>query len=153
MIAVRDGAGLSDIGAVLIRDAVGLSDAEMWVRDVDGLSQVFGSSGPLAVSLDKTVAVGRRFARDDVSVPTEVVTATITGGVPPVTLSWAKTAGTSVWAVGSPGEAATRFTASLVPLGTTQIATFQLTAKDARGATAVSAEITASVSNEDISSL
>lgn len=117
-VRVNNGTAPVDIGVVRERTAA-------------GLKVVWADAGPLSVTVDNVAPSGARAASGTVSVPTSIVTITITGGVGPYSISWARIdSGTPAWSISAPTGTATRFSVDLAA-GDNDTAEFAATITDA----------------------
>lgn len=146
MSSIRDIAGLSEFGAIFLRDPANVlvEAGSMLVRDAVGLHEVFnGVSAELSVGVDLD-SYGTRVSSFSGPVVTSEVTATPAGGRPPYSFAWERTdAGLDEWAILKPAQAITGFRAAEVAPGDEQSATFACTVTDANGNSVVSADVTA----------
>lgn len=148
MIVVRDAIGPSEIGAVVIREATGSSDiGEVLVRDAVGLQLIYSPASGMSADVPPD-AYGASASGSFVSISTNMVTVTVTGGTPGYSYSWAQIDGPDVaWRSTSPTSATTSFRRTSVGPGDSWSATFVCTVTDANGQTATSNPVTATVTN------
>lgn len=150
-VKVRTAAGLKTVAALKVRTGAGLKSIVTGkVRASDGLKTFFssGGSGAFTVSALPLVAFGGASSGLAVTVMTEYVSVTVTGGTAPYSYAWDQVGATAeTWTIESIGSANTRFACSGVADGDSYIATFKCTVTDANGSTVDSANVEANVIN------
>lgn len=156
MIYSRTSSGLKPSGNIRVRTASGLSAAaNIRLRDATGLKVVWSATGPgspgggaYAVTALPLTAGGYRARSGPTSVSTEAVTVTVSGGLEPYSYAWSLvSSGGGTWTIESPTSPSSRFTRAAVDVDTTWSATFKCTVTDARGFTAYSPNVEATVGN------
>lgn len=128
-ISVRDGSGVSTIGAIYIRTASGLEDvAQFSIRDGDGLH-------PLLISMSAVAspesAYGYGYSAFPIIVTTPPSSVTVTGGTPPYTYSWS--AVDVGWSAVSPTAQTTNFRSPSLSSGSGAETSFSCVVTDANG--------------------
>ncbi|CAB4140029.1 hypothetical protein UFOVP407_4 [uncultured Caudovirales phage] len=134
---VRQGGSWSapatDIGEMLMR--IGGQWVKLWSYLAD-----------LTVSIPDFV-IGGGSSSGSISVQTDVVAVTVTGGQAPYSYSWARVGtGSPAWTITSPTGASTRFFTT-VAAGTIETATFRCTVTDALGTVVNTNDCDATVEN------
>lgn len=154
MIRARTSTGIKAAAAMRVRDgsAVLKTVGNVRLRDASNtLKLVYtssGSGGAFAVDASPLVAYGGRAGGATLSITSEEVSVSITGGVGPYTYLWTVVAVSSgTWSISAPNADKTRFIASAVPAFDTHSATFKCTVTDARGLTSDSATVEVNCSN------
>lgn len=152
MIRARTSTGVKAIAALRLRDAGGVKAiANVRVRDASNvLRLVYSSStgGAFTVTAVPLVAFGGRTGGGPLSITSEEVSLSITGGAAPYSYAWELiSAIDGTWTIESPTESKTRFVVNAVPLGDSYVATFKCVVTDARGASASSANIDVTCTN------
>lgn len=150
MIKARNISTAKTIQAAKYRNAanVAKSIAKVRIRNSANVLKIVFSQGGGAFAVDVPSSAYGGAANDStVSVTTEVVTATITGGVGPCTYLWTRVDSGSVWTIISPTSASTAFRASSVPSGVLRTAIFKCTVTDSLSRTIVSIDVNASAEN------
>lgn len=100
-----------------------------------GTLRTVGTFSPLTASASPSPAVVYGYSASAVSLTTESVICSPTGGFGPFTYSWAKVSG-DTFLVGSPTTSSTQFTYPSVPSGQAFSATYRCTVTDSVGQTA-----------------
>lgn len=146
---VRDASGIDVIGAISVRDGSGLSAIGFGlIREASGLETFFSpAGGAFTVDVPPTVYGGAAFDTP-ISVTTENVTATVTGGRAPYTYLWERTdAALGDWSIISPNAATTAFRRAALDANESDTAEFACTVTDANGSSVVSADVLSYVEN------
>lgn len=146
---VREASGLSAIGAIGVRGASGLSAIAVGaIRDADSLETFFQlGGGSFTVDVPFT-AYGAAAFDAPVTITTETVTATVTGGRAPFNYSWARTDDAlGLWSIVSPTSATTAFRRISVEAQESWLAEFACTVTDANGSIVTSANVQTYVTN------
>ncbi len=90
-----------------------------------------GGGGPLTVTVSATVIYGGRSSPGPVTVPSENVTLTVTGGTGTYTIAWeAISVPDSVWTITAPASLTTKFSVINVDVGDTFVGTFRALVSD-----------------------
>lgn len=153
MIRARTLSGVKAASALRVRDggAVLKTVGNVRVRDASSTLRLVYSSasgGAFTVSASPLVCYGGRAGGATLSVTSEEVSVSITGGSGPYTYAWSLIAAVDgTWAVTAPNADKTNFVVSSVPSGDTYTATFKCTVTDARGLTADSATVQVNCTN------
>jgi hypothetical protein len=151
MIRVHESGGVSSIATLRVRESAGLSTiAYMRVREATGVSTVFtagGGAGSFNVNALPTTPFGGAASPSAVSVTTEVVTVTATGGVAPYTFAWVDIDGFSGWSIAVVGDGQARFTRAATGPGDSETNNFKCEVTDAAGRKVDSPTIAATVVN------
>lgn len=146
----RDGSNtLVEIGASFIRDGSNalVEVGQESIRDASGLSIYFAPGSGMTVEVPPD-AYGAAANSGGVSVTTNAVTATVTGGTAPFTYLWSKVGGADpAWTIISPTSQTTAFRRYPVAPGDEETATFICTVTDASGTSEDSAAVAATVTN------
>ncbi len=150
MITARNITTAKGIEAVTYRNAAGLAKgiATVKIRNASNvLKTVFSQGGSLIIDVPPSV-YGAQANNSTISVTTETITATVTGGAAPITYLWSavNVYGNS-WTIISPNSASTAFRANSVPSGDSRNAIFKCTATDSRGRVVVSIDINVTADN------
>lgn len=134
MTGVRTVSGFSNLASASVRDGAGLSAiAAIKARDGTGVSTVWSSASDMVVLVPLS-AYGAGSSPSNISVTSELVKATVTGGTPPYSYLWAITAPDSYWVIQAETSAETRFTRTDLPEFDVGTASFTCTVTDSRGA-------------------
>lgn len=139
MIRVKTTTGVKAAAEVSIRDAAAALKVvgNVWMRDAANVLKLAYSSsatGAFLVSASPLTAFGGRTGSGSLTITSEDVTVTITGGAAPYTYLWTELSALSgTWSIQSAASATTRFACSGVPVGDAYVATFKCTVTDARG--------------------
>ena len=153
MIRVQTSTGIKAATEVRVRDAGAALQivGNVWLRDkANALKLVYSSTatGAFTVSASPLTAFGGRTGGAGLTITSEEVGVTITGGAAPYTYAWSLvSAASGTWAIQSATSDRTRFTCSGVPVGDSYIATFKCTVTDARGVSSVSADVEVTCTN------
>ena len=150
MIKVRNISTAKGIASIKYRNAAGVLKgiATVKYRNADNvLKTVFSQGGSLIIDVPPSV-YGAQANDSTISVTTETITATVTGGAAPITYLWSavNVYGNS-WTIISPNSASTAFRANSVPSGITRSAIFKCTATDSRGRVVVSIDVNVTAEN------
>lgn len=148
MIAVRDAVGAKSIGFVGARDASGLDECEVYVRDTSGAVLIHSPSSSIAIDISGD-AYGSAAANFPVTITTSTVNVTPTGGSAPYSYAWARVDDPMAtdWIINGPTLQSASFRSPAAGPGDRYYATFACTVTDANGHSAVSATISATVVN------
>jgi len=104
------------------------------VRDASALRTVFTSFGGSAgLTVTPELAYGYGYSKGSITISTNSVTVTVSGGVAPYTFAW--TGASGAWTIINPTSDTTAFRRSSVGAGTNDSRTFTCTVTDANGAT------------------
>lgn len=151
MIELREAPGLTDIGAIQLREVASgpLTEiGEVWLRETPSgpLTLIWSASSDLEAVPSETDVYGGRSIEATVAVTTFGTTVAVTGGVAPYTHSWARTdGGSGTWDILVDGATA-RFRRNAGP-GEEYSATFADTVTDKRGNTVTTVNVQATVHN------
>jgi hypothetical protein len=145
--SVHSGGTTHTLKAISFRDGSGaLRDVAVgMVRNAANALKLF--TGSLSVSLSTDEVGGRVNSGLSVAIQTQSVTAIPDGGAGPYSYLWAQTGGTGTWSITSPTAASTTFWGGNCGPDESLTATFHCTVTDAAGNVAVTATVTATVSN------
>jgi hypothetical protein len=137
VIGVKTPTGNATVANASILTAGGAKAiARMGILTADGAKDFFttGGTGTLTVDVSPISAIGSGFSNSTVTVTTNLVTATASGGTAPYTYAWTRVSGATGFTATSPSQAASRFAIDLA-MNDNADATFRVTATDARGRT------------------
>lgn len=152
MIRARTSTGVKAAASLRLRDGAGAlkTVASVRVRGASGLQLVYSSSagGAFDVAASPLVAFGGRTGTGALTITSEEVALSITGGAYPYSYAWSLVAAIDgTWTIESPSASKTRFVVSGVPLGDSYQATFKCTVTDARGLSSTSADVAVTCTN------
>ena len=147
MISLRDATSTKAIGFVGARDAGGMAECEVYIRDSDGIALVHSPGGSFTVDVPPTVYGGAAF-NGGIAVTTENATVTIIGGQGPFAFEWQRTDGAlGDWTIINPTSQSTAFRCIGVGIGVSETAEFACTVRDANGGPVTSSDVLALVEN------
>lgn len=115
-----------------------------WIRQSGALKKIFDE---MSGALSPGSVFGYATSKGIVTVSTNSVTATVTGGVAPVTYAWAAVGSASGWTILNPSGATTNFSVSC-SAGADKIASFQCTITDAVGQSVLAGPVSAECIND-----
>jgi hypothetical protein len=142
---------MDTIGEIRNRQAGSWTDpatdiGEVWQRQNDAWVKLWAYLQDLAVSIP-AFTYGGGSSSSSITVATDLVEVTVTGGQAPFTYSWARVgSGSPAWTISNPAAASTRFSTT-VSAGTIETATFRCTVTDALGSVLASNDCEATVEN------
>lgn len=149
MIALREASGVSNVGAIVLREAAGVVDVgEVYLREASGLAEIYSAAGGGSDAFTVDVppnAYGYGNSMSPVSVTTEIVTATPTGGTGPFNYLWSGSG--SPWTITNPTSPSTAFRAAAVPPADSVVGSFSCAVTDANGNVVNSGAVSAEASN------
>ena len=148
MITLRTATGDKAISAMTLRTPTGDKGIlRATLRTPTGDKVIFDSTsgGPFTVEASPISAVGSGFVAGPVSVKTNTITVTATGGTAPYTYAWTRVSGPAGFNILSPTSNATRFAITL-DQGEDATALFRCTVTDARARTGT-VDVEANASN------
>lgn len=149
MTELREMSGVTEIGAIQLREVASgpiTEIGEIWLREASGLTLVWSISTEIEATPNNLEVYGSRAREETIAVTTFATIVSVTGGTPPYTHSWARTdGGSGTWEIVHTDGTA-RFRRSCAP-GDNFTATFADTVTDARGNTATTADVQATVEN------
>ena len=149
MIALREASGVSNVGAIVLREAAGVVDVgEVYLREASGLAEIYSAAGGGSDAFTVDVppnAYGYGNSMSPVSVTTEIVTATPTGGTGPFTYLWSGVG--AGWTITNPTSPSTALRADSVPPADGLSTSAACAVTDVNGNTVVSSAVAAEVYN------